>query len=418
MQSDGNDSYRRLPWGVLLILSILPAFGCALGARNLDLTRQKYNEANAKTNREELLLNLVRLRYSDTPNMLSIGSIASQNAWDYSLTASGDVGNDAKDILSLVGRAAWSERPTVSYVPMSGADVRGLLNPLSTESLFVLTYTGSPPGQIMSSVVRSMNNVPNAVGAGGPTPDYPPEYAEFAELIDNIRALRSRNQLEIGRVDKLTPIHGPIAVDSLSASEFRAANDSSYVFEPTENDKDKVTLKKKEQATVLRVAPEALGSPEHQEIVRILNLNPALTEYELVLALEGQLQQRPTSAQGHDKIHVTIRSLLQVMFYLAKGVDVPIAHQKKGHVKLTIDADGCPFDWQNVLRGSFRVRHSRIRPLHAAVAVKYRGFWFYIDDRDHVSKTAFFQLKKMTVLEVRGGGAEGLPVLTLPVGGP
>ena len=106
------------------------------------------------------------------------------------------------------------------------------------------------------------------------------------------------------------------------------------------------------------------------------------------------------------------------MFYLSKGVEVPLEHQRKGEVKLTMDGAGCPFDWQKVLRNQFRVHFSKHRPSHAAVAVKYRGYWFYIDDRDHESKTAFFQLKKMIILQLRGGGAEALPVLTLPIGGP
>jgi len=59
------------------------------------ISRQDDNESVTRTNREELLLNLVRLRYSDTPEVLPIGSIASQLSWDYSANGSGAIGHDA-----------------------------------------------------------------------------------------------------------------------------------------------------------------------------------------------------------------------------------------------------------------------------------------------------------------------------------
>src|SRR5262249_36409000 len=55
------------------------------------------------------------------------------------------------------------------------------------------------------------------------------------------------------------------------------------------------------------------------------------------------------------------------------------------------------------------------RPEHAAVAVKHRGYWFYIDDRDADSKqtlTLVLVLTRVNLLGVRKGG----PALTLPVG--
>jgi hypothetical protein len=105
------------------------------------------------------------------------------------------------------------------------------------------------------------------------------------------------------------------------------------------------------------------------------------------------------------------------MFFLSNGVDVPMAHVAKGLVTITINDQGCPFDWQQVLGNRFRVLTSKHRPHQAAVAVKYRGHWFYIDDRDHTSKSTFMLLRKIFALQVQAGGAESLPVLTLPIGG-
>lgn len=406
---------RRLAF-LVPILWVMAAFGCTLGPHAMQLERQRYNETLARTNREELLLNLVRLRYADTIGLLEVGSIASQRSWDYSLTASGDVGQDAKNLLGLVGRFAWAERPTVSYTTPGQEAVRGILTPLTTEALFVLTYTGSPTEQLMRIVVKSINTVPNAIGVGGPTPREAPEFEEFARLIEILEGLARRRHVEVGRVERLTPVSGPVPTDSLGTGDYKSAHEDGYVYVPT-GDGQSVVLNKKEQVTVLRIAHEAVDSPEVGELVQMLDLKPGLPEYEMRLALEGQLLTEPRPHQGRTEIMIGIRSLLETFFYLSQGIEVPESHVKKGIVTVTEDSTGRPFDWQQVLGGRFRVQVSKLRPSCAAVSVRYRGHWFYIDDRDEASKITFLELFKISALQTVGGGVEALPVLTLPVGG-
>jgi len=416
-EHDGRPSHR---WQLqivvrLLAVLLLGSSGCAMGPRALQFNRQKYNESVARTNREELLLNLVRLRYGDTPEVLPIGSIATQLSWDYSANASGAVGQDASNVLNLAGRAAFAERPTVSYAMPQKDVINGFLNPLTTETLFVLTYTGSPAEEVMSVVVKNINKVENAMSAGGLTPEVAPEFEEFRWLIQNVSELRRRRQLEVGRLQRLTPVADPVPRDSLTVADFQTAYENNYVYKPTDVNQTMV-LHKKENATFLRFAPEALYSEEYLEIVRILQLAPGLTRYELNLALEGQLLDEQIPSEGRREILLSIRSLLEIMFFLSNGVDVPVAHVAKGLVTITINDQGCPFDWQQVLDNRFRVLTSKQKPHQAAVAVKYRGHWFYIDDRDHTSKSTFILLRKIFALQVQAGGVESLPILTLPIG--
>jgi hypothetical protein len=74
-----------------------------------------------------------------------------------------------------------------------------------------------------------------------------------------------------------------------------------------------------------------------------------------------------------------------------------------------------PFDWGELLDGFFSVYYSQQRPRNAAVAVRFRGLWFYIarDDESSLSTFALLnQLASLTSGERRGAA----PVLTLPVG--
>src|SRR5436190_8633943 len=69
--------WRSLVTGAALLgLALAP--GCGLGPRSLHQTRLPYNEAVKVTAEEQLLLNVVRLRYSDNPSSLAVSTIAAQ----------------------------------------------------------------------------------------------------------------------------------------------------------------------------------------------------------------------------------------------------------------------------------------------------------------------------------------------------
>jgi hypothetical protein len=54
-------------------------------------------------------------------------------------------------------------------------------------------------------------------------------------------------------------------------------------------------------------------------------------------------------------------------------------------------------------------------PKCAFVAVRYRDYWYYIDDRDQTSKSTFALVTQLNRLDF-GRDAPGAPFLTLPVG--
>jgi hypothetical protein len=112
-----------------------------------------------------------------------------------------------------------------------------------------------------------------------------------------------------------------------------------------------------------------------------------------------------------------LRSTSQVYFYLANGVEVPGDHLEAGLVKLPAGPDGRPVDGRAVTEGLFAVHACRGHkpPPTAFVAVKYRDYWYYIDDRDQQSKATFalvLSLSRLDFARQQPGG----PFLTLPVG--
>ena len=66
----------------VVAIAILLASGCAFGPRALECSHRPYNEAVKQVTEEELLLNLVRLRYNDDFIHLDMSSVAAQYELD------------------------------------------------------------------------------------------------------------------------------------------------------------------------------------------------------------------------------------------------------------------------------------------------------------------------------------------------
>ena len=70
-----------------MAVGLLVLAGCAtrVGPRTIPPARFNYNEMIARSLNEQLLLNLVRLRYRDTPLFVDVGGVVAQ----YTVTGGG-----------------------------------------------------------------------------------------------------------------------------------------------------------------------------------------------------------------------------------------------------------------------------------------------------------------------------------------
>jgi len=84
-------------------------------------------------------------------------------------------------------------------------------------------------------------------------------------------------------------------------------------------------------------------------------------------------------------------------------------------VTVTRSLGGARFDWDRVTGRVFKVFAQRTKPDRAFIAVRHRGYWFYMDDTDLNSKTTFNLLHFLLSLQ-SGGDAGKAPILTLPAG--
>ena len=154
-----------------------------------------------------------------------------------------------------------------------------------------------------------------------------------------------------------------------------------------------------------------------REVERIFHLTPGLSKYKIKSELvRGERTASYPSPLGNDTIYLNMRSVLQIMTFLSKGVCVPEEHVRSGIAPVTPEPDGRPFDWTQVTAGHFFVHAQKHRPRAAEVAVLYRGYWFYIPQQDVKSRAILAILETFFALQESGEKSAG-PLLTLPVGG-
>src|SRR5262249_41697232 len=305
---------------------------------------------------------------------------------------------------------------TLSYHPREGREIaKGLLTPLSAD-LFIVFNTGANLLQLLVLALNDMNDVQNAPGATTMMPLVAGDNLEYLYGVSLIAALRDRGavELSIGTTEEADSSSDPIPAARIQGRDLLNAGKDGYVYRARSD--GQVALLKREKRLVLRLRPQFVQSPEALEMARVFHLTPGLSRYKLKSELTEEAYSTPTTPLGGDTIYMNMRSVLQIMTFLSKGVCVPEEHMQAGVAPMTPGPDGGPFDWTPVTAGNFFVACQKHKPHDAEVAVPYRGYWFFIPRNDVRSRASLAILAILFSLQESDGKSIG-PRLTLPLGG-
>ncbi len=407
--------------------TMLLAFGgCAFGPRALERSHGRYQDAVRRVDEEQFLRNIVHLRYNEAPVHLHLSSIAAQ----YELNAGAEIqpffeapnpaGSTFRTFTSLLPGAnvSGANRPTLTLTPSDSGDaVRQFLTPISAETLVFLAQTGWPVSTVFRLWVERLNGVPNAAVASGPQRDILPDFERFRRAIDILQRMQDEQFGVVRAEDRYDVVGGPFPEASVSASAGVDAAKSGMEYRPSDDGKG-WSLVRKTRKLIVDMNPTAIERPETAEVQSLLNVVPGLPRYEIIAA-PGVVPDpiRSPSISPGSVFQLNLRSTAQAYYYLANGVEVPGEHLAAGLVQLPRRPDGSVFDDRIITDGLFAVHvcQGHRPPAHAYVAIRYRDYWYYVDDRDQASKSTFslmLQLSRLDFARQNPGG----PVLTLPIG--
>lgn len=345
-----------------LLMSGVVAMGCrAIGPGTVPLDRSDYSMAVARSWQHQTLLNIVKLRYLDMPVFMDIGQIVAGYSIESTISASG--GYERDSIVGLLGGSVkYTDRPTVTYLPKTGDDyLKGLLTPMRPESVFFMIESGYPADAVLLSSLSSINGLKNhtIMLAGGTAPD-----PQFLRVLHLLRRLQLAGSLGL-RIE----------------TDYKRVSIPILTIRDTEHE-----------------SPEIVEAG--REFRTILNLDEDATEFKLVYS---------AARTTPNELAIVTRSIVQVMQVMASEVELPIKDVTDGRAVPGHEI------FPNTDENTRLIRiHSGIRkPKDAAITVRYRNHWFWVDDRDLKSKRSFnFIMAMFSLSNVDQDGV--LPLITIP----
>jgi hypothetical protein len=325
--------------------------------------RFDYSTAIADSWKQQTLLNIVKLRYMDLPVFVDVASIVAGYSLQTGINVGGSLpqnGNFGGNTATLGGQAIYTDRPTITYVPLTGEKfLRGLMTPIDPKNIFFMLQSGYPADFILGLTVESLNGVRNRSTAAGGMREADPDFVRALDLLREVQA---------------TGAFG------MRVEEDKARSATAVLFFRRDDVPADIMEKTAEIRRLLKL------SAEQQKYV---------ISYSPVRGAENELA-------------VNSRSLLQIMAAFASYLDAPEAHLKD-HSAVPAFENSSPES-----RGTkVRIHSGKEKPATAFAAVQYRNHWFWIDNGDWQTKRALTAVMFFFTLAETGDTGK-LPLITIP----
>ena len=350
---------------IMMSLVALLLTGCTgIGPLTIPRDRFDYTAAISDSWKNQMLFNMVKIRYGDSPVFLDLTSVISQ----YQIAGQVNLGTTFS---SFPSNSPWSasqtvgamgqyvDRPTITYTPIMGDKfARSLMSPVPPPAILSLAQGGYPVDLVFRLLVQEINGVRNRYGGEARARSADPE---FYPLIEKMRRIQSAGGIGM---------------------RFRKTEKEETALMVIRGERDPAT--------------EGLSA----EVRKILGVDPQANQFNVVYG---------SIPRDGKEIAILTRSLLEVIIDLSADIEVPAAHVEEKRVS--------PTHVEETVAGEkivplIQIHSSSGKPGDAFVSVSYRNSYFWIDDRDLRSKKIFsFLMFVFTLMET---GEKAAPIVTVP----
>jgi hypothetical protein len=294
---------------------------------------------------------------------VDVSSVVAGYSLQTGVTAGGTLSTEKAvqgNFLTTGGQAIYTDRPTITYTPMTGqAFLRGLMTPIEPKNIFFMLQSGYAADFILGMTVESLNGLHNRSATAGAVRDADPEFVRVLQLMREVQ------------------VAGAVG---LRVEENKDKTETAVMFFRRDN-----------------VPPEMVD--KIGEVRRLLKLPEGQQEFNLIYS--------PVLGTTNE-LAVGSRSMIQIMAAMASYTDVPESDIKDGRATPSLQAANSAGNSNPV-----EIKCSKEKPADAFSAVNYRNQWFWVDDRDWRTKRAFTAIMFLFTMAETDGN-EKLPLITIP----
>ena len=354
-------------WVPIFLITFIMSGCSSIGPDTVERDRFDYNTAISNSWKEQTLLNIIKIRYADMPLFVEVASIVSGYTLEQSVNLAGTLSSDRAvqgDFFSMGSSGKFTDRPTITYRPITGQQFnKSFMTPIPPKAILFLLQSSWPADLILQLTMDSISGLRSRVSGGASQRSGD---ADFYRVLSLFRQVQKSGSMGM-----------------------------------------RIVKNKDIQETTIMFFHRKDISPEIKE---------AMNELNNILGLKTGISEIPISygyiPSTDSEISMLTRSMMQIMIELATEVDVPEIHVEEGR---TISTSRQTSKDGTFTGRTITINHSVDKPENAFVAVNYRDYWFWIDDRDYFSKRTFAFLMILFSL-TETGGTEGLPLVTIPAG--
>jgi hypothetical protein len=276
----------KMKW-ILWVLAVLFFAGCAgIGPGTVARDRFDYTAAISESWKNQMLLNMIKMRYGDAPVFLDVSSVISQYQIAGQINLGATVTSTPFNNFETVGGSGtYVDRPTITYSPIIGDKfARSLMSPIPPPAILSLLQAGYPVNMVFRMLVHEINGIRNRYGGEARARPADPEFNSLLEKMRRVQLAGSMG-MRFRKIDK----------EEAAALLFRVSRDP---------------------------ATESLTA----EIRKILGLELQAREFRVVYG---------SVPRDDNEIAILTRSILEVLIDLSADIEVPAAHVEQKRVSPT-----------------------------------------------------------------------------------